>query len=210
MTSTLRLDFLQSEPEYIGKDRFEIANDLVKKYGYIAVVQFESMGTYLGCCLSIEELEEVLGSPNCKMREVIYHIPGLKDSLVALEAKGVLKYSVPSAPAKTQSLQPAPKAQSVSVGTTVNENKKPGRPMAGYILVILGGLVALAAACLSVILLVAYLSDPELSTQMGQLQIALLVCGAPLFLLGLLMAAGGGLIIYRASRASKTMPPSIS
>jgi hypothetical protein len=200
MASELRLDFLQSLPEYIGKDRFEIANHLAKHDGYIAIVQFESMGTYFGCCRTIEELEEVLGSPNCKMREVIYHIPGLKDSLVALEAKGVLKYSVPSAPAKTQSPQPAPKAQSVSVGTTTNENKKPQRPIAGYILVILGGLIALAAACLSLILLVAYLSDPELSNQMGQLRIALLVCGAPLFLLGLLMAAGGVLLILRSSR----------
>ncbi|MBI5934601.1 MAG: hypothetical protein HY867_12925 [Chloroflexi bacterium] len=201
MASTLRLEFLQGLPEYVGKDRFEIANHLAKQDGYIAIVQFESMGAYFGCCRTIEELEEVLGSPYCKMREVIYHVPGLKDSLLPLEAKGILKYSVPSAPSYVQPPQPAQKTPSVPTGKSANESKKPRRPIAGFILLILGILTAIVAICLSSILLVAYLSDPVLSNQMGQLRIALLVCGAPLFMLGSLMVVGGVLIIRRASRA---------
>lgn len=211
MASTLRLDFLQGLPEYVGKDRFEIANHLAKHDGYIAIVQFESMGTYFGCCRTIEELEEVLGSPNCKMREVLYHVPGLKDALLPLEAKGILKYAVPSASASVKSPQsvpaPKPKAQSAIPPASPEEGKKPRRPIAGYILLVFGLLIALVTACLSAILLLAYLSDPELSAQMGSLRLVLLACGVPLFLVGALLATVGGIVIYRAHRAAKVVPP---
>lgn len=99
MTSELRVDFLQEK--YPGKSNTEIARILADEYGYIAVIQFEGMGTYLACCHTVEELEEVLGSPYCKAKEVVYHVAPLKDVLLSLQAQGILKYSMPQSPLYT-------------------------------------------------------------------------------------------------------------
>ena len=91
MASTLRLDFLQGEKEYAGMSNVKIAQNLAQKYGYIAVIQFEDMGTYFACCRTVEETEEVLGSSNCKNKKALYRIDALKDAFISLQARGILE-----------------------------------------------------------------------------------------------------------------------
>lgn len=96
MASELRLDFLRTLPQFkkVKKPK-DIATALALEDGYIAVIQFDGMGTYFASCRTVEELEEVLGSPNCHNKELLYCIPSLIGPIADLVAKGVVKMKMP-------------------------------------------------------------------------------------------------------------------
>lgn len=93
MAAEYRISYWQEQ--YPGKSNTEIAEILAKDGGHIAVIQFESQGTFLAGCTTVEDINSTLNSPFCENKEVVYHVDALKDTFLSLQAQGILRYGLP-------------------------------------------------------------------------------------------------------------------